>query len=137
MTEHEDTIKNLKQETERIKKHALEIKDQINQRKTIKNYGLLGYAFIFIIKMIEEHAIGCTYEEIISFIIYMTIGSLILLIDWMVGGIDQYFFGYKSTPGYFFIVLAINFLCFSLKGLWDRYLAKLNLEYFSMKNKSV
>ena len=66
----------------------------------------------------------------------MSIGLLILIIDWMTKGIDEYVLGYQSTPGYFFIVFVINFICFMLKWLFDQYLGKVNFGAFSMDNKN-
>lgn len=91
---------------------------------------------MFILKLIEEHAIDYTPEEIKSFIIYLSIGAMILLVDWMVDGIDSYLFGRKLVVGFFLVVFVVYLLCFGLKALWERYMPAVHLPWFGRKQKN-
>lgn len=122
LRQNEERVRSLKEESEKIRRRTVEIQSQVNQRKTIKNYGILGYVFVFFLKLIEEHAIDCSYEEIKCFIIYSSIGVVVLLIDWMIGGIDECLFGRKLMVGFFFIVFWVYLFCFGVKALWERYM---------------
>ena len=46
---------------------------------------------------------------------------VVLLIDWMIGGIDECLFGRKLMVGFFFIVFWVYLFCFGVKALWERY----------------
>lgn len=61
LRQNEERVRSLKEESEKIRRRTVEIQSQVNQRKTIKNYGILGYVFVFFLKLIEEHAIDCSY----------------------------------------------------------------------------